>query len=120
MSLLADTVRKEVPMLNENNIKLHIIGDMEMMPPFAVKALEESMYLTSQNNGLNLIMALSYSSRWELTNAVKKIAKDVSTGKINPDEIDQDTLQQYLTTSKFPDPELMIRTSGEYRISNFL
>jgi len=72
MALLADTVRKEVPLLNKNNIKLHIIGDIEMMPPFAVKALEESMSLTSQNTGLNLIMALSYSSRWEMANANKK------------------------------------------------
>ena len=120
MALLADTVRKEVPLLNKNNIKLHVIGDMSMMPPFAVKALEESMFLTSQNNGLNLIMALSYSSRWEITNAVKNIAQDVIAGKVNADEINQDTVHQYLATSKFPDPELMIRTSGEFRISNFL
>lgn len=120
MALLADTVRKEVPLLNKNNIKLHIIGDIEMMPPFAVKALEESMFLTSQNNGLNLIMALSYSSRWEMANAIKKIAKEVQAGNLNADDINQDTLQQYLSTSKFPDPELMIRTSGEFRISNFL
>ena len=120
MALLADTVRKEVPLLNKNNIKLHIIGDIDMMPPFAVKALEESMFLTSQNTGLNLIMALSYSSRWEMANAIKKIAKEVLAGNMNPDDINQDTLQQYLSTSKFPDPELMIRTSGEFRISNFL
>jgi undecaprenyl diphosphate synthase len=120
MALLADTVRKEVPLLNKNNIKLHIIGDIEMMPPFAVKALEESMFLTSQNNGLNLIMALSYSSRWEMANAIKKIAKEVLAGNLNADDINQNTLQQYLSTSKFPDPELMIRTSGEFRISNFL
>lgn len=120
MALLADTVRKEVPLLNKNNIKLHIIGDIEMMPPFAVKALEESMFLTSQNTGLNLIMALSYSSRWEMANAIKKIAKEVQTGNLIPENINQDTLQKYLSTSKFPDPELMIRTSGEFRISNFL
>ena len=120
MALLADTVRKEVPLLNKNNIKLHIIGDIEMMPPFAVKALEESMFLTSQNTGLNLIMALSYSSRWEMANAIKKIAKEVQAGTLNADDINQNTLQQYLSTSQFPDPELMIRTSGEFRISNFL
>ncbi len=120
MALLAETVRKEVPILNKNNIKLHIIGDMNMLPPFAVKALEESIFLTSQNTGLNLVMALSYSSRWELTDAVKRIGHDVESGKIKADDINQDTLQQYLSTSDFPDPELMIRTSGEYRISNFL
>jgi undecaprenyl diphosphate synthase len=76
--------------------------------------------MTSQNTGLNLVMALSYSSRWELVEAVKQIAEDVKHGKIEPDAITQDTLQQYLCTSQFPDPELMVRTSGEYRISNFL
>ena len=120
MALLAETVRKEVPILNKNNIKLHIIGDMNMLPPFAVKALEESIFLTSQNTGLNLVMALSYSSRWELTDAVKRIGHDVENGKIKAEDINQYTLQQYLSTSDFPDPELMIRTSGEYRISNFL
>ena len=120
MALLADTVRKEVPMLNKNNIKLHIIGDIELMHPFAVKALEESMFLTSQNTGLNLIMALSYSSRWEMANAIKKIAKEVEAGNLKSNDVSQHTLEQYLSTSKFPDPELMIRTSGEFRISNFL
>jgi undecaprenyl diphosphate synthase len=76
--------------------------------------------LTAGNTGLNLVMALSYSSRWELLNAVKNIAIDVKAGTIDPSTINQDTLQKYLTTSEFPDPELMIRTSGEYRISNFL
>ena len=120
MTLLAETLRKEIPLLNKHNIKLHIIGDMEMLPQFAVDALQESIDMTSQNNGLNLIMALSYSSRWELINAVKKIGLDVAAGLINPTEINQDTLESYLTTKNFPDPELMIRTSGEFRISNFL
>ncbi len=120
MTLLADTLRKEVPTLNKNNIRMNVIGDMEMLPEYAVNALQESLDLTSQNTGLNLIMALSYSSRWELVNAVKKIGVDVSLGKIEPNDINQELLQTYLTTSKFPDPELMIRTSGEYRISNFL
>jgi len=99
---------------------LHMIGDMQMLPVFAQHAMQEAMDMTSHNNGLNLIMALSYSSRWELTNAVKNIGIDVKAGKIDPETIDQHTIQQYLSTSKFPDPELMIRTSGEYRISNFL
>ncbi len=120
MALLVDTIRKEVPTLNKNNIRLHVIGDMQMLPDFAKKALDEALEMTSTNTGLNLVMALSYSSRWELVNAVKQIGLDIQSGKIAPDAITQDTLQQYLSTSKFPDPELMIRTSGEYRISNFL
>lgn len=120
MSLLVETIRKEVPTLNKNNIRLHVIGDLNMLPAFAQTELKEALELTSQNTGLNLIMALSYSSRWELVNAVKNIGRDVKAGKIDPETINQETLQQYLTTSKFPDPELMIRTSGEYRISNFL
>lgn len=120
MALLVDTIRKEVPTLNKNNIRLHVIGDMQMLPDFAKKALDEALEMTSTNTGLNLVMALSYSSRWELVNAVKQIGFDIQSGKIAPDAITQDTLQQYLSTSKFPDPELMIRTSGEYRISNFL
>ncbi|MCG9899206.1 MAG: isoprenyl transferase [Hydrotalea sp.] len=120
MSLLVDTIRKEVEILSKNNIKMHVIGDMNMLPEQARKELHEALELTSHNTGLNLIIALSYSSRWELVNAVQKIALDVQKGKIDPEKIDHQTLQSYLTTSNFPDPELMIRTSGEYRISNFL
>ena len=120
MTLLVDTIHKEVPTLNKNNIRLHVIGDLGMLPKFAQDELNEALEMTSHNTGLNLIMALSYSSRWELVNAVKNIGMDVKAGKIDPDTINQDTLQQYLSTSQFPDPELMIRTSGEYRISNFL
>ena len=120
MELLVETVRKETETLNKNNIKLHVIGDMNMLPEYARKELNESLEITSRNTGLNLIMALSYSSRWELVQAVKRIAVDVKDGKIKPELINQDTLEQYLCTSEFPDPELMVRTSGEYRISNFL
>ena len=120
MELLVDTIRNETETLNKNNIKLHVIGDMNMLPEYARKELSESLEITSRNTGLNLIMALSYSSRWELLQAVKHIAEDVQAGKVDPAVINQDTLQKYLATSNFPDPELMIRTSGEYRISNFL
>jgi len=120
MELLVDTIRKEVATLNKNNIKLHVIGDMNTLPPFARKELEEALQETSHNNKFNLILALSYSSRWELLNAVKNIAIDVKEGKLFTENIDQDTLQKYLSTSEFPDPDLLIRTSGEYRISNFL
>jgi undecaprenyl diphosphate synthase len=120
MELLVDTIRKEVETLNKNNIKLHVIGDMKMLPEYARQELNEALDLTSKNTGLNLIMALSYSSRWELVNAVKNIALDVKIGNVDPELINHNTLQKYLVTSAFPDPELMIRTSGEYRISNFL
>ena len=120
MELLVDTIRKETETLNKNNIKLHVIGDMNMLPDYAQKELNESLEITSRNTGLNLVMALSYSSRWELVRAVKHIAEDVKAGSVDPATINHDTLQRYLATSNFPDPELMIRTSGEYRISNFL
>jgi undecaprenyl diphosphate synthase len=120
MELMAETIRKEVPLLNKNNIHLHVIGDLQLLPEYAMKELSEAMEMTSANTGLNLILALSYSSRWELVNAVKKIAFDVKEGKIQPEEVDQILLEKYLVTSDFPDPELMIRTSGEFRISNFL
>lgn len=120
MELLVETIRKEVPILNKNNIRLHVIGELSMLPDHAKKALQEAFDMTAENTGLNLVLALSYSSRWELVNAVKKIAEDVKSSQLDPASITQDTLQQYLSTSEFPDPELMIRTSGEYRISNFL
>jgi undecaprenyl diphosphate synthase len=120
MELLVNTIREEAETLNKNNIRLHVIGDMNMLPGYAKKELDEALEITKKNTGLNLVMALSYSGRWELLNAVKNIAHDVKQGKLNVEAIDQDTLQKFLCTGNFPDPELMIRTSGEYRISNFL
>lgn len=120
MEILVDTIRNEVPTLNKNNIRLHVIGDTEMLPEAARKELEEALVETSVNTGLNLVMALSYSSRWELLNAVKQIAVDVKAGVLAPQNITHETFQEYLCTKDFPDPELMIRTSGEYRMSNFL
>ena len=120
MELLVSTIRKEVESLDKNNIRLHVIGDMNMLPDYAQKELHEALEITKENTGLNLVMALSYSGRWELLNAVKSIAWEVKNNKLTVESIDQGTLQQYLCTSGFPDPELMIRTSGEYRISNFL
>ncbi len=120
MELLVSTIRKEVESLDKNNIRLHVIGDMNMLPEYAQKELHEALDITKDNTGLNLVMALSYSGRWELLNAVKSIAWEVKNNKLNLEDIDQGILQQYLCTSGFPDPELMIRTSGEYMISNFL
>ncbi len=120
MELLVDTIRKEVPTLNKNNIRLHMIGDMEMLPDAARNELNHALAETSANTGLNLIMALSYSSRWEIIDAIKKIAQEVKDGTLQPADINQETMQLKLSTAAFPDPELMIRTSGEYRMSNFL
>ena len=120
MELLVTTIRNEIESLHKNNIKLHVIGDLSLLPAYAQKELNEALEITKENTGLQLIVALSYSGRWELLNAVKSIAWEVKHNNLNVEEIDQKTLQQYLCTSAFPDPELMIRTSGEYRISNFL
>ncbi len=120
MEILIDTIRQEVPTLNKNNIRLHVIGDLNMLPQNAAAELQEALRETAGNSGLNLIMALSYSSRWEILNAVKSIAADVKSGKQDPSSITAESFQEHLCTSAFPDPELMIRTSGEYRISNFL
>jgi undecaprenyl diphosphate synthase len=120
MSLLVDTIRKEVPTLNKNNIRLQVIGDRQMLPDFAQTELDEALALTAANTGLTLIMALSYSSRWEITNAIKQIAADVKAGSLDPQQITQDTIAGYLCTKGIPDPALVIRTSGEFRISNFL
>lgn len=120
MELLVSTIRKEVESLHKNNIKLHVIGDLNMLPEYARQELKEALDITKDNSGLNLVMALSYSGRWELLNAVKSIANEVKANRLAIEEIDQSVLQRYLATSDLPDPELMIRTSGEYRISNFL
>jgi undecaprenyl diphosphate synthase len=120
MELLVNTIRNEVESLHKNNIKLHVIGDMTMLPEYARKELDEALEFTKNNTGLNLIMALSYSGRWELLNTVKNIAHEVKIGRLNVEEIDHEVMQRFLCTSNFPDPELMIRTSGEFRISNFL
>ncbi|RXK80870.1 isoprenyl transferase [Filimonas effusa] len=120
MELLVDTIRKEVPTLNKNNIRLRAIGDKSMLPAYAQSELQEALDETSANTGLNLVMALSYSSRWELVHAAQQIARDAKDGKLDPESITHEVLTQYLATKDIPDPELMIRTSGEYRISNFL
>jgi len=120
MELLVETIRKEVPTLNKNNIRLHVIGNTSMLPDNTLSALEEAILETAGNTGLNLIMALSYSSRWEMGEAAKQLGRDVKAGKLDPETITQETFEQYLCTRNYPDPELMIRTSGERRISNFL
>jgi undecaprenyl diphosphate synthase len=120
MGLLVDTIRKEVATLNKNNIRLHVIGNMHLLPKNTLTVLNEAIRETSANTGLNLIMALSYSSRWEMGEAARQLAVDVKAGRLDPEMIDHNSFQKYLCTRNFPDPELMIRTSGEHRISNFL
>jgi undecaprenyl diphosphate synthase len=120
MELLVQTIHKEVPTLNKNNISLHVIGNIELLPSSARMEIDEACEETKINSGLKLIMALSYSSRWEIIKAVKNIASEVKEGKIQADEITDEVFNRHLCTASFPDPELMIRTSGEYRISNFL
>ncbi|HTM67097.1 MAG TPA: isoprenyl transferase [Flavipsychrobacter sp.] len=120
MELLVNTIRKEIEELKKNNVRLHVIGNFQSLPEVCQKELNEAKELTAMNDGVNLILALSYSSRWEIMEAAKNIAKDAMAGKLNPDEVDDAVFHQYLTTAQFPDPELMIRTSGEHRISNYL
>ncbi len=120
MTLFVDTLSKEVPDLHKNNIKLHFIGNIDMLPKDAKIALAEAAALTAQNTGLTLIIALSYSSRWELVEATKIIAQKVQNGQLAIEDINDATISENLSTSEFPDPALMIRTSGECRISNFL
>ncbi len=120
MELLVQTIKKETKTLNKNNIKLFVIGNTSLLPDSANKELNEACEETQSNTGMSLIMALSYSSRWEISNAVKQIAFEVKSGKLDPEEINNETFEKHLCTAGFPDPELMIRTSGEYRISNFL
>ena len=120
MQLLVDTINKEVDGLKENNVKLATIGDMESLPKKCQQGLKNAIHETRHGKGLNLILALSYSGRWDILNAVKKIALDAQAGLINVDQIDDQSFTSYLSTHNIPDPELLIRTSGEMRISNFL
>ena len=120
MELLVNTIRKEIEELKKNNVRLHIIGDFASLPDVCQKELNEACDITSKNTGLNLILALSYSARQELADAARKIAGMVAKGELKPEDITDEVFQQNLYTVAFPDPELMIRTSGEYRVSNFL
>nr|WP_262710661.1 isoprenyl transferase [Echinicola rosea] len=120
MELLVKTLTDQVPNLMKDNVKLTLIGDMDMLPPRSRAKLREAIEETSRNTGLTLILALSYSGRWEITNTVKDIAKKVADNKIDVEEITEDMIANHLLTKDYPDPELLIRTSGELRISNFL
>ncbi len=120
MSLLVKTIKSEVLDLNKNNIRLLTIGNINDLPEDVREELNEAIDETSMNTGLSLVIALSYSSRWEMQNAIQNILKDSKKGIVSEEDIDDDLIASYLTTKNIPDPELLIRTSGEYRISNFL
>jgi undecaprenyl diphosphate synthase len=120
MSLLVATINKEMKTLQDNNVRLLAIGDIKSLPTNVGKHLKRAIMNTRHNTGLSLILALSYSSRWEITNAVKQIAIKVEKGEIKSGDIDSKLFEKYLNTMGFPEPELLIRTSGEYRLSNFL
>ena len=120
MKLLVQSLRDEADRLKDNDIKLITIGQIERLPAKCQRQLQEVKDLTKDNKRMQLCLALSYSGRWDITEAVKHIAKEVENGNINPDKIDDNLIGSYLSTAAIPDPDLIIRTSGEYRISNFL
>ncbi len=120
MSLLVSTIKDELPTLNKNRVRLTSIGDIGLLPEKAQKSLKRAIEETKANDGLNLILALNYSGRWEIKEAVKKIASEVKEGRLTVNHIDENVISSYMNTSGVPDPELLIRTSGEMRISNFL
>ena len=120
MELLVHTIHHETKTLNENNIRLQAIGDIKSLPESCRNTLNEAIQNTSGNSRMTLILALSYSSKWELVNSVKEIGRKIKTGELDPETIDASTIEAFLCTAGIPDPELMIRTSGERRISNFL
>lgn len=120
MEFLVQAIDAEIQSLADNNVKLSIIGDISKMPDKVREKILKCVKTLESNKGLNLILALSYSSKWEIIEAVKKIAQDAKDEKIETNNIDEKLFCKYLTTYGFPDPELLIRTSGEQRISNFL
>lgn len=120
MHLLVSTIRSETKTLMENKVRLRAIGNIQALPQSCQAELQEAIEITKNNTGLTLILALSYSGRWEINEAVKNICEDVKKGEILPEAISQDLISKYLCTAEYPDPELLIRTSGEMRISNFL
>jgi len=120
MELLVSAIHQELPTLQKNNIRLLTIGDTESLPEATRSELKSAMDQTADNTHMDLVLALSYSARWEILNAVKTIISDVKNNKLKENELDEESFSNYLSTQSIPDPELMIRTSGEYRVSNFL
>jgi undecaprenyl diphosphate synthase len=119
MQLLVDTIGSEISTLLENNIRLAAIGDTSQLPEATQQALAFGIQNTAENDGMTLILALNYSGKWDVTQAVQRIAVQVASGQISPDAVDEVTISGQLSTGQWPDPELIIRTSGEHRLSNF-
>ncbi len=119
MTLLSTTVTAEEKTFMKNNVRLRVIGN-DALPKDVARRLSDCEEKTSKNTGLTLVLALSYSSRWEITEAARQIALEVKNGTLAPEQIDANTLSRHMATNFMPDPELLIRTSGELRISNFL
>ena len=119
MQLLIDTIGSEMDTLLENNIRLRAIGDLSQLPEATRDAIKFGIAQTAKNKGMDLILALNYSGKWDLTSAIRRIGRAVESGRIKASAIDEDVINQQLSTREFPDPELIIRTSGEHRLSNF-
>ena len=120
MTLIVTAIERETPDLIRNNVRLTAIGDMSRMPHFARERLQKCMSDTSHCTGLTLVLALSYSARWEIIEAVRSIARDVAAGTLAPSEIDEKVFESSLSSAGIPDPDLLIRTGGDMRVSNFL
>lgn len=120
MELLVNTIHSEIKTLNENNIRLLAIGNLNSLPKKCGIELQDAMQKTASNTRLNLVLALSYSSRWEITHAVQQLVKKAQQGQLSPGQVNEELIHAHLCTAGMPDPELMIRSSGEQRISNFL
>lgn len=120
MSLLVEYMKKELMELHQNNVRIKILGDMDILPSDTKVEIERALELTADNNGLQFNIALNYGGRVEIVNACKNIYRDIKSGKIKESEVDESVFQKYLYTGDDPDPDLIIRTSGEKRISNFL
>ncbi|MBK8554313.1 MAG: isoprenyl transferase [Lewinellaceae bacterium] len=120
MGLLVDTIKSEISSLNKNNVRLMTIGDIQALPPDSYQALLDGIETTKNNTGLTLVLALNYSAKWEILRAARALAEQSASGKLRPEDIDEKVFEGALSTNGIPDPELLIRTSGETRISNFL
>jgi undecaprenyl diphosphate synthase len=120
MQLLVITINGEIKTLNDNNIRLRVIGNVQDLTPQVKKELEEAMEKTAGNTRMDLFLALSYSGRWEILDAIKKITAEVKEGKLDPEQITEKMVSDHMNAPDLPDPEILIRTSGEYRTSNFL
>jgi undecaprenyl diphosphate synthase len=120
MALMIQAVANETPDLVRNNIRVKVIGDIDRLPADTKKSLDFCLSETAKSTGTTVVLALSYSSKWEITEAAKAIAADVKSGKLSEDSINEDLVSRYLTTAGIPDPDILVRTGGELRISNFL